>query len=338
MMRSAVALMMAVGAAATEILTLSELNARITNGENKQVGFLSQGNYETVHDVLPSNVVPVIVGHEWELEDLVANGTVVAGLVSGVPDRSRFITFSSTLVSPRAMFLLPAVEEAIDAAIVRVISKGLPQSFAAAHPPFEMVNVLSCKGTPASFPFPNQTFTSPVKIGALGPYDWGEDGIYTVTPYVGYWPDYYNAIESEFSGQYGVGFQRVWYTTSTSLMNALAAGDIDATEPYWTVDSFHNGRGRKHLFEMSCLTMGYDSTFFTRREKTESATGGDDLEGWVLALIIVMPILFLAAVAFGVWLICRERSGNPAFQPLTKTDTDTEMAGESGNEPHAGAR
>jgi hypothetical protein len=337
-MRAAAALvgLMAADVASKEILTLSELNTAITEGTNKQVGFLSQGNYETVHDVLPASTVPVIATHSSELEDMVANGTVVAGLVSGVPDRTRFITFSSTLVSPRAMFVNASWEEHIDAAIVRVLQKGLPQQFAAAHPPFEMVTVFSCKGNPTNFPFPAGAVTTPLRIGALAPGgnqpDWGVDGNYTANPPTGYWPDYYRAIETEFQTQYGVGFQRVWLPSSAAVMSALENGTIDATEPYWTVDSFHNGRGRKHAFEMSCITMGYDSTFFTKRDPvlpTAAATKGDDgLDDWVLAIAIVLPILFAAAVAVTVWLIIKERSGNPVFQPLNKTDTETEMQGE----------
>jgi len=322
--------LMAAGVAG-EILTLSELNTAITQGTNKQVGFLSQGNYETVHDVLPSDTVPVIATHSSELYDLVANGTLVGGLVSGVPEAGRFITFSSTLVSPRAMFVNAAWEEHIDAAIVRVLSKGLPQQFAANNPPFEMVTVFSCKGVPASFPFPAGPVTTPLRIGALGPSNWGSDGNYQVTPHVGYWPDYYNAIETEFRTQYGVGFERVWFGSSVEVMGALENGTIDATEPYWTVDSFHNGRARKHAFEMSCITMGYDSTFFTKRDPTPvalSAKGDDGLEDWVLAIVIILPILFVIAVAVGVWLIIKERAGNPVFQPLNKTDTETEMQGE----------
>lgn len=329
MMRATALLMMAAGVAA-DILTLSQLSSAISTGANKKVGFLSQGNYETVHDVLPNNTDVVIVGHSNDLEDMVANGTLLAGLVSGVPTAGRFVTFSSTLISPRAMFVKASLEEHIDAAIVRVLSKGLPQTFAAANPPFEMVTVFSCKGVPASFPFPTQTITTPVKIGALGPSNWGSDGNYLATPPTGYWPDYYNAIEAEFRAVYGVGFERVWYSSSADVMAALANGTIDATEPYWTVDSFYQGRGRKHLFEMSCITMGYDSTFFTRLTATQS-DNNDGIKGWVLAIIIVISVLFAVALGFGIWLIVRERSGNPAFQPLAKTDTDKEMGD---NEPN----
>lgn len=329
---AAVVGLMAAGVAG-EILTLTELNNVIRQGPNKQVGFLSDGNWQTVHDVLPNDTVPVIVGHTAELEEMVANETLVAGLVSGVPDRSRFITFSSTLVSPRAMFVTAAWEEYIDAAIVRVIEQGLPQQFAAANPPFEMVSVFSCKGTPSMFPWPAGPVTRNLKIGALGPFDWGSDGNYTANPPTGYWPDYFNAIEAQFKQQYGFGFDRVYFSTSADVNNALINGTIDATEPYWTIDSFHNNRARKHLMEMSCITMGYDSTFFTRRAPVPApipvvAKGDDGLDDWVLAIVIVLPILFAAAVAVGVWLIIKERAGNPVFQPLNKTDTAVEMQGD----------
>ena len=71
----------------------------------------------------------------------------------------------------------------------------------------------------------------------------------------------------EFNAHYGVSFSRQWFNTSTSLMNALQHGEIDATEPYMTIDSFHNGK--EELFDVSCITAGYDSTFFTKKSAPE---------------------------------------------------------------------
>merc|ERR1719160_2463329 len=44
-------------------------------------------------------------------------------------------------------------------------------------------------------------------------------------------------------------------------MNLILNGEADATEPYWTVDAYHDGTPRPHAFIYSCTTLGYDSTF-----------------------------------------------------------------------------
>ena len=304
---------------AAEIDTLAQLNIAIAGGNNK-VGFLSENNFHTVQDILSANVDATIMTNTADLEEAVENGTLVGALISGVPDSKRFNVFSSLKVSPRAMFVAEnshELEEALDAAIVRVIKKGLPQSFAKKNPPFEMVSVFNCMAEPESWPFPNATFTSPVKIAALGPGDWGVDGNYKSNPPVGYWPDYYNAIEKEFKEAYGVGFERVWFSSSSSLMNALRDGTVDATEPYMTIDSFHEGRGRKSQFLISCITMGYDSTFFTRKQAAKEDSGLSD--GATVAIAALAGVSGLA-ILFILFVIKREKSGKPVFQPLILPD------------------
>jgi hypothetical protein len=85
-----------------DVTTLTSLFDAIDAGPNRAVGFLSQGNYETVKNVLPANVQVVIAEDTDHLYQAVRNGTLVAGLISGVPDAS-FHQFSSTLVSTRAI-------------------------------------------------------------------------------------------------------------------------------------------------------------------------------------------------------------------------------------------
>ena len=309
-------------ATAMAIESLAELNAFLENATDPAVGFLTEANYQTVHDVLSDKVRPVFrFKHTSELEEAVSDGTLVAGLISGVPDTEKFHTFSSTLVSPRGMFVSEMYIDAIDAAIVRVIKKGIPQKIAHENPPFEMVSVFNCKGAPDMFPFPNLTFTKgTLTIGALGPHNWGVDGNYqSPYPHTGFWPAYYEAIQEEFNAHYGVSFNRQWFNTSTSLMNALQHGEIDATEPYMTIDSFHNGKGRKSLFDVSCITAGYDSTFFTKKSAPEveiKILKDNELsEGAIVGIVAISVAAAIAAVAI-VFMIRREKSGKPLFQPL----------------------
>lgn len=66
------------------------------------MGFLSEANFQAVQNVLPSSVVPVIVGDEATLNSYVDDGTVLAGLVSQTAP-SNYVSFSSNILSPQAM-------------------------------------------------------------------------------------------------------------------------------------------------------------------------------------------------------------------------------------------
>ena len=66
---------------------------------------LSQGNFDSVHHLLPDKTEAVIFAHTDDLVEHTRNGSVDASLISGLPeDEKGLVTFSSTLVSPRAMF------------------------------------------------------------------------------------------------------------------------------------------------------------------------------------------------------------------------------------------
>jgi hypothetical protein len=73
----------AVSSSGVDYEDLPSLYTAISAGSNKRVGFLSQGNYETVKDMLPATTRPIIFSHTADLENAVTNGTLVAGLVSG---------------------------------------------------------------------------------------------------------------------------------------------------------------------------------------------------------------------------------------------------------------
>ena len=85
-MRTA-ALLFSVFAAATssgvDYEDLPSLYDAISTGSNQRVGFLSQGNYETVKDMLPATTAPIIFSHTADLENAVTNGSLVGGLISG---------------------------------------------------------------------------------------------------------------------------------------------------------------------------------------------------------------------------------------------------------------
>ena len=99
-------------ATAASITSLTELNAHLNTPGlttvQKQVGFLTEGNYQRVENELSSNVVKKIYASSAELHDAVESGDVVAGLVSGTPDASRdFNVYPSEQISVRSMLVKP---------------------------------------------------------------------------------------------------------------------------------------------------------------------------------------------------------------------------------------
>eukprot|EP00928_Gymnodinium_smaydae_P078902 TRINITY_DN62959_c0_g1_i1.p1 TRINITY_DN62959_c0_g1~~TRINITY_DN62959_c0_g1_i1.p1 ORF type:complete len:363 (-),score=56.29 TRINITY_DN62959_c0_g1_i1:60-1148(-) len=325
-------------AVSADLESLGELYKAIETGSNRKVGFISQANYDSVHTVLPSNTEAVIVEHTDELVEMVRNGTLVAGLLSGVPpnEDKALHTFTSTLISPRAVLLskdanAADMNDAIDAAIVRIQKASKDHAIARSNPPFEFVAIRTCRSDDeAKFPFPAagtatgtlaaaltaRTFT----MSALGPSDWGNDGDYTATPPTGYWPDYVRALEAELKTAYGTDIKitRQWHTSSAGVMNAIANGQAHFTEPYMTVDAFHNGRSRKSSFERSCTTLGYDSTFFTRRSPPVAVD--DTVPVGVIAGGVIAGVVAVILAAFVVYLVMRERRGKPVFEPLVATE------------------
>jgi hypothetical protein len=254
-----------------------------------EVGVLSQGNFDSVHHLFPDKAVPRIFDHVDELVACTRNGSVDASLISGLPeDATGLVTFSSALVSVRAMFSAEPADTlrlALDAAIVRALHGNADTTAAARNQPFRFVAVHTCRTDQVErFPFPTPVAgdrlaeavaRGHLRIAALGPYNWKQDGDYTPEDgkYTGFWPEFLAAVESHFKAEYNVGFERVWALSSKGTMDLLLSGDADATEPYWTIDAYHNVTGsgahggpweylaRPHAFIYSCTTLGYDSTF-----------------------------------------------------------------------------
>ena len=92
--------------------------------------------------------------------------------------------------------------------MVHVVEKGNFIAAIEANPPFEATLPSSCLIDSSAYTYPTQdTATgllsdvfanSTLKIGALGPYNWGVDGNYQVEPHEGFWPDYAGRVERVF--------------------------------------------------------------------------------------------------------------------------------------------
>jgi hypothetical protein len=258
------------------------LNAK----ETPKLGVISQGNFDSVHHLVPDKTIPVIIDNTDHVVEFTLNGSVDAALLSSAPAPvKKIIQFTSTLVSPRGMFTADPADTlrlAIDAAIVRALHDNVDRKAAANWPPNNFVSVHTCRTDEVDrFPFPDAVpgdrlqealDRGHVLIAALGSSsnigegsNWGKDGDYTADPPVGFWPEILGGVEKAFKDHYGVGFQRVFRGSSADTMNLLLSGDADTTEPYWIIDGYHEidgvQRPRPHAFISSCTTLGTDSTF-----------------------------------------------------------------------------
>ena len=143
--------------------------------------------------------------------------------------------------------------------------------------------------------------TKTLKIGGLGPYDWGtHDGNYKLETPIGYYPELLQAIVKklgELKGpdgdSYGGGlnFTRIHYPNATLLFQALLNGDIHATDVYLLIDASYTGTGeacsnntqcraresclngtcthparpRSLHFRTTCTTASRDTKFITKK-------------------------------------------------------------------------
>ena len=321
------------------IRSLSQLNAAIKDckafdGKCKKVGFLTEGNFQSVENELEKSVEPIyIYKNATALTQAVANGDILAGLVSGTPtDSGDLNIFSSEQVSVRAMLQAGAgaetITKALDAAIVRFIERGGVETVAAANPPYQALVVHSCKPTASHFNWPTEAQLKlasgvqsggKLKIASLGPYDWGgADGNYKVSPFVGFWPDYYNELEKEFLKQYNIGFERVWFKTSSAVMAAVQDGTCHTTEPYMMLGSAAStDTSRKTAFDETCITSATIDKYFTKLAVPELpvTVPPQDLTALWVVLAVAAIFAFFCSV-FSCVLLCRERAGSPLFTPL----------------------
>jgi len=291
-----------------------------------------------------------------ELETAVLEGDVVAGLATSKPaNGDRLLNeFGAGLITPRASFFggdanSKTMMQAIDAAIVRVIAKGTYQQIEAKYfksNGYESVAALTCSPTPDFFPFPvmvNETDTSMLKdmfdsgvlkvgslgkldavTGATGPAQWGYQGDYSANPPTGFWPEYEAAIFDELFTAYPaasngdpITVTRVWNASSVGVMDAVSDGGAHMTAPYWTVPAFYNDVTRHYDLSMGCTTLGTEQWFFTKREMIKASLSDDEgLSGGVIAGITIAVIFMVMACSLLLYMIRKEKKGNPVFSPL----------------------
>ncbi|GAB5357661.1 hypothetical protein AAMO2058_000393400 [Amorphochlora amoebiformis] len=335
-----------------EITNVQGLSAEIraNNGRNK-VGFLSRANYEAVAFVLPKEptLEVVVYSHAEDLQNDVLNGNLVAGLESACPNNAEgsYNLFGAGVITPRGSFFASSngsvadpndsflLRQAWDAAIVRAISDGDYEVIESQYfnsDGFDSVGDFNCAIDTTVFDFPPSAGatgllkrvldTKTLRVAALGPFNWGFSGNYQANPPVGLWPDYLGKIFEKFNAAYGgdIKLERVFYPTSTLVMNSIQNYTNDLTEPYWTI------------FDVSCHVLGTESCFFTPQSGTASSDSKDDFPSWGIAVIAVLGSLSTAAVVFTCVLISKEKKGKPLFYaPLNTEQKDSMKLGRMGS-------
>lgn len=311
------------------ITSLSDLNIEIEKrSDTVAIGFLSQGNYQAVQNELHTKVEPKIFKHVEDIYASVQNRSIVAGLISGTPDKKaqNIHVFPSNQISVRSMLIKQGnslVEEAIDTAIVLIVEQGKVEQMAQNNPPYEALVVHSCKPSSSHYVWPNKdqltkvlALPTQLMVGALGPYNWGKaDGDYTKTPFKGFWPEYYDELNKEIENQYNISLVRKWYKSSTALLDALANGDVDTTEPYMMVGSAYNSVARKTAFDLSCITSATQDKYFTKIDnpKPVPLVSGDTVDQTLVIALSTVGGVCLVSLLLLLVVVWREKQGKPMF-------------------------
>ena len=269
-------------AGAAQISTLNELIRTLNeSGTNAKLGFLSGANYISVKRILTKNVIPVYYQHKKNMMQSVLNGSIVAGLMTSLPDRQwylRFNIFGSTVVSLHAILMAPdnssaypqGVPEdlssyhlsiAVNAAIERFHALGIDKRVAEKNLPMEIVNAHTCKDHDLNmFPLPNRRDAKGLLRHALdwkilhvlasGPHDCGSNvGNYNAYPPVGLYQDLLEAIVVQMANLSGPDKEpydpllivRQYFNVGCFPWTHLFDGTAHITESYFIYDGAYGG-------------------------------------------------------------------------------------------------
>ncbi len=83
----------------------------------------------------------------------------------------------------------------------------------------------------------------------------------------------------------------------------MSRGKFDVTEPYFLMNSAHNGRGITHQFDVSCSTFGATSYFYTKMNSSSNSGLSDGAK----AGIAIGGFALIVGVIFIGYMIMKER-------------------------------
>lgn len=278
---------------AKELDQLDELIEYLKTNPGSKIGFLTPSNYASVKRILPSGVKPIYVEHEEDLTKMVLNGSIIAALVSGLPEQKYHDSihiFSSNLVTLHSFLMAPDLSTdnphgnsenlstfdlslAINAAQSKVQLKGIDLQLALKNAPKEIILAHTCKEDDQSqFFVPNKKEATgllreildnrEMRVLAQGPSNWGiNDGNYLLDPPVGFYPDFLEAVMDQFKNLSGpdkepygeVSIKRIFSNTSPFPWYYLFNGTAHLTEPYFILDAPFAGSGQPCSVDDECL-------------------------------------------------------------------------------------
>jgi len=84
----------------------------------------------------------------------------------------------------------------------------------------------------------------------------------------GFWPEYLKEMVDRINLHYGttIKIERVYFPTSVLVIDAVAKGDVDMSEPYYYLAGFHTNDPRIEALHISCVTLGTEGNFITRND------------------------------------------------------------------------
>lgn len=305
------------------------------------MGFLSQGNYDSVAHMFPARMQPKIFETVPQMEECVL-GTeeCIAGLSVNRPLNDQLTIFGVGSVKLRGFMFKrlqvagsSPVQHAINGAINKLAdSKQLQVLKQSYYDDFgvDTVEVRTCAGDASIFEHDNfdDIRNAVITIGGLGPYNWDSLGDYTVTPNTGFWPDYLALLEDELKTLLNVSLVYKWWPSSQQVMQAVEDGEVDCTDVYWTMPANYDNNGtsvtRLSAFDWSCAVLGTDDLVFTKTPIQPAATAADVDSGdsstlawqtilWITILCSVVLLITLGSLAY---VIKRERDGVPLFMQV----------------------
>ncbi|RMZ99795.1 hypothetical protein BpHYR1_046149 [Brachionus plicatilis] len=280
-------------ALAQELDQLDELIDHLSKNYGSKIGLLTPSNYASVKRILPDGVKPVYVEHEQDLTKMVLNGSIVAALVSGLPEKKyhdALHIFSSNLVTMHSFLMAPDLSTdyphgnsenlstyhlslAINAAQSKMQLKGIDLQLAIKNAPKQLIQAHTCKeDDQTQFAVPNKREavgllrdildSQEIRVLAQGPADWGiNDGNYLLDPPVGFYPDFLEAVVDEFKNLSGpdkelygqIKIRRIFSNKSPFPWYYLFNGTAHLTEPYFILDAPYAGSGKPCTRDDQCL-------------------------------------------------------------------------------------
>jgi len=114
---------------ASGIKSMDDLYEKISQGPIRKIGFIGEGNYDSVSHLLPANVDPVYEREQTNLDDLLDGGIILAYYISesGGPSSASAgrVIYETGVISPRvALFRPDSQDECVHSNALKAVQEG----------------------------------------------------------------------------------------------------------------------------------------------------------------------------------------------------------------------